>query len=611
MDDGSVERVAVEHENPEKVTLALKLQERYPPDPEASSGVPNVLRTGRPEFYPEVTDEMLGAAARDEEHLGILRELGFTSAIIVPMVARGRTLGALTLVSAESGRRYGEVDLELAEELARRAALAVDNARLYEEARREIAEREWAQAELRSSRDELGIILEGVADGVTAQDPTGRVIYANEAAARMVGYPSGRAFVEAPLQETMESFEVLDEEGRPFPLENLPGRRALRGEEGAEEVLRFRVLATGEERWSVVKAVPLFDEGGRVRMAVNIFRDVTGQRQAEKERARLAAIVESSDDAIIGKTLDGIITSWNKGAERIYGYSAEETVGQPISMLVPPERPDEIPRILESLRRGEKVDYFETVRVTKDGRRLDISLTASPIRNSAGDIVGASTIARDITERKRAEEALRQVREAERRRIARDLHDSVLQDLSYTAATMGLIMLDAEGTSLEKELQSAVDAIRRAAQGLRDAVNDLRLEEERDRPFLQLMESLVQRNRAMARGYEISLEVGEGFPSAPLGRTGTDLLRIIQEALTNARRHSGAKRVLVNLRIEGSDLVAEVSDDGRGFGPQTAPGVGFSSMRERAAAIGGTVEIESVMEQGTRVHLRVPVSQKG
>jgi GAF domain-containing protein len=162
MDDGSVERVAVEHEDPEKVTLALKLQESYPPDPEASSGVPNVLRTGRPEFYPEVTDEMLGAVARDEDHLGLLREIGFTSVIIVPMVARGRTLGAVTLVSAESGRRYGEVDLELAEELARRAALAVDNARLYEEARREIAEREWAQAELRSSRDELGVILGGL-----------------------------------------------------------------------------------------------------------------------------------------------------------------------------------------------------------------------------------------------------------------------------------------------------------------------------------------------------------------------------------------------------------------------------------------------------------------
>ena len=531
--------------------------------------------------------------------------------IVVPMNARGRTLGAVSLVSAESGRKYDEADLDLANELALRAALAVDNARLYEDAQREIAEREWAQAELRSSRDELGIILGGVADGVTAQDPTGRVIYANEAAARMVGYPSGRALVEAPMQEVMERFEVLDEEGRPFPLENLPGRRALAGEERAEELLRFRSLPTGEERWAVATAVPVFDEGGRVRMAVNVFRDITEQRRAEVERARLAAIVESSDDVILSKTLEGIITSWNKGAERIYGYSAEEAVGQPVSMLVPPERPNEIPEILQRIQRGEKVDHFETVRMTKDGRRLDISLTVSPIRNSAGVIVGASTIARDITERKRAEAALRQVREAERRRIARDLHDGVLQDLAYTAATMGLIMLDTESAGLEEELQRAVDAVRRAAQGLRDAVNDLRLEEERDRPFPRLVESLVQRNRARAQGYEISLELGEGFPSAPLGHIGTDLLRIIQEALTNARRHSGAKRVTVSLKVEGSDLVAEVSDDGQGFGPENSPGVGFSSMRERAAAVGGTVEIESEVGRGTKVHIRIPVPQKG
>ena len=110
-------------------------------------------------------------------------------------------------------------------------------------------------------------------------------------------------------------------------------------------------------------------------------------------------------------------------------------------MLVPPERPNEI-RGLSKDPAGEKVDHFETVRMTKDGRRLDISLSVSAIRNAAGDILGASTIARDITERKRAEETMRQVREAERRRIARDLHDGVLQDLSYTAAAMGLIMLE-------------------------------------------------------------------------------------------------------------------------------------------------------------------------
>ena len=261
-EDGSAERLAVEHQDRERVPLALRLQERYPHDPNATSGVPNVLRTGCPEFYPEITDEMLQAAARDEEHLMLLRKIGFTSAVIVPMVARGRTLGALTWVSSESGRRYAESDLELAEELARRAALTIDNARLYEEAQRELAEREWAQAELRSSRDELEVILGGIADGVTAQDRTGRVIYANEAAARMVGYPSGRAFMEAAPHEMMERFQVLDEEGYPFPLEDLPGRRALRGQEGAEEVLRFRMLATGEERWALIKALPVFDERG-------------------------------------------------------------------------------------------------------------------------------------------------------------------------------------------------------------------------------------------------------------------------------------------------------------------------------------------------------------
>src|SRR5215213_938378 len=129
--------------------------------------------------------------------------------------------------------------------------------------------------------------------------------------------------------------------------------------------------------------------------------------RAEEAHSRLAALVEYSDDAIIAKTLDGVITSWNKGAEKLYGYSAEEAVGQHISMLAPPEQHDEIPDILESIRRGENIDHFETVRVTKDGRKLNISLTVSPVKNSRGDIAGASTIAHDITDRIRMEESLR------------------------------------------------------------------------------------------------------------------------------------------------------------------------------------------------------------
>ena len=125
--------------------------------------------------------------------------------------------------------------------------------------------------------------------------------------------------------------------------------------------------------------------------------------KAEEAQAFLAAIVASSDDAIVSKTLDGVIRSWNAGAERLFGYTAEEAVGRPITLIIPHELQDQEQEILARIRGGERVDHFETVRVTKQGRRLDISLTVSPIRDSAGRIIGASKVARDITDRKKAE----------------------------------------------------------------------------------------------------------------------------------------------------------------------------------------------------------------
>src|SRR5712692_5943351 len=122
----------------------------------------------------------------------------------------------------------------------------------------------------------------------------------------------------------------------------------------------------------------------------------------------LAEIVDSSDDAIIGKTLDGLIISWNRGAERLYGYVADEVVGRPISILIPPDRPDELPQIMERLRRGERVDHYRTVRVRKDGTRISVSVTISPVHDEEGRVIGASSIARDVSEQERAvHEALR------------------------------------------------------------------------------------------------------------------------------------------------------------------------------------------------------------
>ena len=172
-----------------------------------------------------------------------------------------------------------------------------------------------------------------------------------------------------------------------------------------------------------------------------------------------------------------------------------------------------------------------------------------------------------------------------------------------------MIMLQAEDTDLEDRLQAAVDTVRHGAQGLREVVSDLRIDGEEGRPFAELVWSVVGRNRMMSRNAEVSLEVGEGVPSTPLGGTGTQISRIIQEALTNARRHSGAERISVSLRMEEEDLLAEVSDDGVGLGPDASPGVGLDSMRERAALIGGHLKVESEEGLGTSVRLRIHLPQ--
>lgn len=152
-----------------------------------------------------------------------------------------------------------------------------------------------------------------------------------------------------------------------------------------------------------VNYVPLKTENNNVYAGLIISLDVTEIKKAEERSAKLAAIVESSDDAIISKTLDGIITSWNQGAERLFGYTPDEIIGQPVLKLIPQDRQDEEPRILDRLRRGERVKHFETRRITKDGRLLDISLTISPVKDPQGKIIGASKIARDISEKKKEE----------------------------------------------------------------------------------------------------------------------------------------------------------------------------------------------------------------
>jgi PAS domain S-box-containing protein len=261
--------------------------------------------------------------------------------------------------------------------------------------------RKQAERDLAAERERLRITLASIGDAVISTDAEGRVTYLNGVAEALTGWSQADA-TGRPLPDI---FHIVHEHTRQ-PVEN-PALRTLK--EGTVVGLANHsvlIARDGTERPIDDSAAPMLDEAGTPVGAVLVFRDVTESRRAEEVQARLAAIVESSQDAIISKTLDGIIRTWNSGAERLFGYTAEETVGRSITLLIPPDRLDEEREILGRLSRGERVEHYETLRMAKDGRLLDISLTVSPVRDGEGRIIGASKVARDVTHRKQAEDAL-------------------------------------------------------------------------------------------------------------------------------------------------------------------------------------------------------------
>jgi PAS domain S-box-containing protein len=216
---------------------------------------------------------------RGAEYAGALRGLGLTSTLVEPLTARGRTLGAIAFATAD--RELGPAERELAGALAERASGALDNAGLY-------LQLSTIQADLRSSRDQLEAILDGVADGVTAQDATGKMVYANEEALRLLGFPSVQAIQAIPIRYILSRFDAFDEEGRPFPVERLPGRQALMGQQPEDVLVRMRRRDTLEERWQILKATPIRDESGSVVLSINVYEDVT-ERMARERTQRVMA----------------------------------------------------------------------------------------------------------------------------------------------------------------------------------------------------------------------------------------------------------------------------------------------------------------------------------
>ena len=238
------------------------------------------------------------------------------------------------------------------------------------------------------------LILDSVGDGICGVDRNGYATFVNPAAARMLGYRT-EELVGRSLHEIIHRHNG-EPPGSRCPVVMTVKDGGIRG--GIEDVF----LRKDGTRFPVELTSTPLRESGLARGAVIVFRDISQRREKERDIRQLASIVASSDDAIIGKTLDGTILSWNRGAEAIYGYTEEETKGDSVRILCPPDCEGDLDRILERIRRGEHLDHYETVRVRKDGRKISVSLTVSPVKEG-NVVVGASTIARDITERKEAE----------------------------------------------------------------------------------------------------------------------------------------------------------------------------------------------------------------
>jgi PAS domain S-box-containing protein len=328
--------------------------------------------------------------------------------------------------------------------------------------------------------------------------------------------------------------------------------------------------------------------------------DPTDSQQTEVDRARLAAIIDSSDDAIVSKTLDGVIITWNRSAERIFGWSAAEAVGRHITMMIPEERRFEEDEVLARLRRGETVDHFETVRVTKSGERRNISLTVSPIRNAAGRIIGASKIARDITERRRMEEERERLlaREREARAQAEALNrtkDVFLATVSHELRTplnaiFGWARL-LQTTEMDEATRThAVGAIVRGAAAQAQLIEDLldlsrivtgRMRLDFGRLDLGVViEAAVDTVRPAAAAKEIALTTALDVSVGPTVGAADRLQQVVWNLVSNAVKFTPrGGRVEVSLRRVNGSAEIVVTDTGEGIAPEVLPYV-FDQFRQ-------------------------------
>lgn len=538
----------------------------------------------------------------------IIAREGITSLAFIPLISNRRLIGKF-MVYHSRPHDFTESELALALTIAYQIAFGVERQKIEQLQRQ-------SEAALRENDTRLRLATRTGKVGVWDWDMLTNRVSWTESLYVMHGID------KSGFDGTIEGFTALihkhDRDAVADAME-----RALNGTERYE--VEFRVVRPdGKLVWLYTNATLLRDGDVPLRM-IGATIDITERKLAELEKGKLATIVESSIDAIISKDPNGYIISWNKAAEQLFGYTAEEAVGRSITIIIPSDRLDEEASILSRIRRNEKVQHYETVRRRKDGSLVDISLSISPISDANGNVIAASKIVRDITQRKAAEVAMREseimrtlvdAQEAERHRIARDLHDHLGQQL--TALRLKLESLRAKAVDSE-DLLHEIDETRKQASRIDMDINFLSWElRPTELDNLGLNDALSSFVREWSANYGISAEFHGAYTKN--GRLNpeieTNLYRIAQEGLNNVLKHAQATKVSVLLERRGDNALLIIEDDGIGFEPDLTArrgkngkgsGLGLIGMRERTALLGGSLEIETFPGKGTSLFALVPL----
>jgi PAS domain S-box-containing protein len=417
-------------------------------------------------------------------------------------------------------------------------------------------------------------------------------------------------------------------------------RETLRGKT-VVDVAEEPIETKGGRRWLHTKKVPLLAKDGTPSYLLGISEDITEQRREAETRLRLASIVESSNDAILSETLDGIVVSWNRAAEATFGYTADEMIGRPAARLVPDDRPEERQRLVELVRRGARVESFETVRRRRDAREFDASVTVSPVRDVAGAVIGMSTIARDVTELKDIRRAL------ERERNAAQAANRELESFSYSVAHdlraplrsidgFSQVLLEDYHDRLDDDGKRYLSFVRTAAQRMGQLIDDLltlsrvtRSELHRESVDLgATARAVVERLREASPGRRVDVVI------APDVRAHGDprlLAVVIENLLGNAWKFTGKRaqaRIELGVSTGAGPPTYFVRDDGAGFDPAFAgklfgafqrlhaerdfegTGVGLATVQRIVARHGGRVWAEGQVDVGATFYFTLEDAER-